>query len=363
MGGQKIYPYKCKVCGKEFCIDKATMNKLISGKYKDTYCCKECSVIAKQTGREYVCDNCGKVFYRKPSHAQRHEKQFCCSECSSEYVHNLNTETRQCGICGKEFEVTRASTQRFCSRQCQGKWQSTQINELNPRSRKKKISCDYCGKDFLVKNYKIGTFNNLFCSNACRRRWFAEIFTQDEKYKEQSRIRGAYIMSMRATIDDCDKINSKPQLIANSLLDALSIEYEREKQFTYYSADNYLPYFNLIIEIQGDYWHCNPIKYTDKISGIQADNIRSDKAKHTYLKNKYGIDVLYLWESDLYKKSDLCKALIKLYVDNNGILPNYNSFNYQLIDDKAVLSEDLIVPYQEQPYEFYGEKIYQKNTC
>lgn len=363
MGGQKIYPYKCKVCGKDFFIDKATLNKLISGKYKDTYCSKECSTIAKQTGREYVCDNCGKVFYRKPSHAQRHEKQFCCSECSSEFLHKTKTVIRQCEICGKEFEVSKSSTQRFCSIQCQGKWQSTQINELNPRSKKRKISCDYCGKDFWIKKYKIEAFNNHFCSANCRRHWFAEIFTQDEDFKEQSRVRGAYIMSVRAKNDDCDKINSKPQLITNSLLDDLSVEYEREKQFTYYSVDNYLTKFNLIIEIQGDYWHCNPIKYANKISGIQANNIRSDKAKRTYIKNKYGIDILYLWESDLYKKPDLCKALIKLYVDNNGVLPNYNSFNYQLIGDKVIIPETLITPYQEQPYEFYSEKIHRKKAC
>ena len=65
MGGQKIYPCNCKICGKDFYIDLSTLNKLNSGKYKNTYCSKECSIIAKQRGSSVTCINCGKVFYRK----------------------------------------------------------------------------------------------------------------------------------------------------------------------------------------------------------------------------------------------------------------------------------------------------------
>ena len=149
-------------------------------------------------------------------------------------------------------------------------------------------------------------------------------------------------------------------MIANSLLDKLHIEYEREKQFLYYSVDNYLIKYNLIIEIQGDYWHCNPIKYKNKISEMQSGVIRKDKAKHTYIKKEYGIDILYLWENDLYNNPDLCQELIRLYVDKKGILDSYNSFNYQLINDKINFSINKITPYQEQSFDLYKNKIYKK---
>ena len=57
-----------------------------------------------------------------------------------------------------------------------------------------------------------------------------------------------------------NKRNSKIQLKINSILDELKINYEREKIFEYYAADNYLNDFNLIIEVMGDYWHGNPNK-------------------------------------------------------------------------------------------------------
>ena len=363
MGGQKIYPCNCKICGKDFYIDLSTLNKLNSGKYKNTYCSKECSIIAKQRGSSVTCINCGKVFYRKKSHIQRQENQFCSNECSSEYSHKIKSETRKCEICGKEFVVGKMSTQRFCSIQCQGKWQSTQINELNPRFKRKKIQCDTCGKEFFERQFKLKDFNNHFCSTDCRRKWFAEVCSQREDYKEKARIRGAYLMSIRDTKDKSDIINSKPQLAVNSLLDEMSIEYEREKNLVYYSVDNYLMKYDLIIEIQGDYWHCSPIKYIDKISEMQSDNIRTDKAKRTYIKKTYGIDILYLWENDIMKNPDLCRNLIKLYIENNGNLPNYNSFNYQLIDGKITISNNLIIPYQEKPFELYKEKIHIKNVC
>ena len=81
-----------------------------------------------------------------------------------------------------------------------------------------------------------------------------------------------------------------------------------------------------MIEVQGDYWHCNPTIFTEKKKKNQFDRISKDKSKHTYVKNKYNIEILYLWEDDLYKNEELCKKLIQLYIRNKGILLNYNYY-------------------------------------
>ena len=71
-----------------------------------------------------------------------------------------------------------------------------------------------------------------------------------------------------------------------------------------------------------------------------------DKRKHTFIKNKYGIEVLYLWETDVNENLELCKELIKLYIKNNGILENYHSFNYVLNNGKLeVIEEKYVVGY------------------
>ena len=47
------------------------------------------------------------------------------------------------------------------------------------------------------------------------------------------------------------------------------------------------------------------------------------------LKKEYGIEILYLWEHDLMNNVDKCFRLVMEYIDNNGVLQNYHSFNYE----------------------------------
>ena len=144
------------------------------------------------------------------------------------------------------------------------------------------------------------------------------------------------------------KTNSKPQIIINNILNDMYIEFSNEKTFEFYSMDNYLLFYDLIIEVQGDYWHANPLKFKNKITEAQYDRINRDKAKHSYIKNKYNIEILYLWETDINKNIDLCWLLIDKYINNNGVLDNYHSFNYHLEDNNDLkLNDVLITPIQE----------------
>lgn len=142
--------------------------------------------------------------------------------------------------------------------------------------------------------------------------------------------------------------NTKPQRIINSLLNKLNISYKNEETFKYYSIDNYLTEYNLAIEVMGDFWHCHPLKYeTSNKYDIHKKTISRDKAKHTYINKYNNIEILYLWESDIYDNLDVCEELIKLYITQNGKLNNYHSFNYSLIDGKLTLNNNLIIPYQD----------------
>ena len=142
--------------------------------------------------------------------------------------------------------------------------------------------------------------------------------------------------------------NTKPQQIINAILDNLKISYINEKGFEFYAVDNYLDELNLIIEVMGDFWHCNPLKYSSPNGyDIHKKRVSRDKAKHSYFKNNYNIEILYLWENDIYNNFEICAKLIMLYVKNNGILENYHSFNYRIEDDRLVLNENIILSYQD----------------
>lgn len=155
--------------------------------------------------------------------------------------------------------------------------------------------------------------------------------------KEESRKRAVDILNK----NKCTTL-TKPQIIVNELLNNINVSYENEKGYDYYSVDNYIIHHNLIIEVMGDFWHCNPIKYSEVKQGIQKRRIVKDKAKHNYILNNYNIEILYLWGKDIYENLDLCKYLINYYIESKGKLKNFNSFNYK-IDDKILKLKDNII--------------------
>jgi len=60
---------------------------------------------------------------------------------------------------------------------------------------------------------------------------------------------------------------------------------------------------NVLIEIQGDFWHCNPNIYNQPIHKIQKRNIKNDKDK-LYLAHTNGYKVIYIWEKQLLEHGD-----------------------------------------------------------
>lgn len=341
---EKYMVYNCDCCGKEMRIKKTLYQELLDGEREYITCSYECMGQMKHTGYDIKCDNCGKLFYRRKFHIEKQEKHFCSSECEKEYKHKMTYEIRKCEICGKEFECLKKSSQRFCSQKCNSKWQKTLIGINNSNFTQEEIICDYCKNKFYEKQYKIKNQDRHFCSIECRQKWFSEIWSQQEEVKEKSR----KTMLKELSSGIISKTNSKPQQLIDSLLTKLNIKFEKEKNIKYYCVDNFLSEYNLMIEVQGDYWHCNPLKFNKEITNIQYDRIIRDKAKHTYIKNKYKIEVLYLWENDIINKIDLCEKLIIEYINKQGYLDNYHSFNYFIDDNKNLkLLKNIIIPYQD----------------
>lgn len=345
--------YNCDCCGEEIRIKKSFYQRLLDGKQKSITCSYKCMGKMKNTGRNVICKNCGKTFYRRQYHIDRHENVFCSNKCQFEYQHIEKFEIKKCEICGKEFECSKLSTQRFCSQQCNNEWQKTLIGEQSKHFISIKQKCDYCNKEIFVTPYRLKVNKHHFCNKECRQKWYAEIHSQTEEYKEKSRLR----MISEMSTGKINSLDSKPQLIINSLLQKMNTKYKREYNVTYYCIDNYLSDCNLMIEIQGDYWHCNPQIYTDKIYKKQYKRILMDKSKHTYVKNNYGIEILYLWESDICNNTNLCEKLILEYIDKNGRLKNYHSFNYKIMNDSICLKDNIITPYQYMNIDEYKHLI------
>lgn len=334
----------CPQCGKEFSYMKSKERK---------FCSKECYIKSKQTGTDIQCDNCGKTFHRRQYHidrqAKKNQNNFCSMQCQKEYLHKQRFENRVCEICGNNFEVSKRSTQKFCSDECQNIWQTSRVGILNPQFKSILTPCSYCGKEHYVKPYKFNEQEHFFCSVECRQAWYAEVFSQRDEFRESSRQR--ILKQLESGM--MGRTDTLPQRIVDELLDNLHIEYKREETFQFFTVDNYIPSHHLIIEVQGDYWHTNPTKFTDKITKVQYDRIGRDKAKHSYFKNQHNIEMLYLWEYDVIHNPDLCKKLIEEYINNNGVLLNYHSFNYTYDNNMLMLKSDIVLAYQEMSIETY----------
>lgn len=162
---------------------------------------------------------------------------------------------------------------------------------------------------------------------------------------------------------DDNRLETSIQITIDNLLFDNQINFEREKVFDYYAIDNYLCDSNGIIEVMGDYWHTTPLIYNEDnrlINEMQQKQLHRDKTKYSYIINHYQIPILYLWETDIKQYPDMCLELIKKYIQNNRILENYHSFNWQLENTILSIKGNIIVPYQDMSVNEYRHLIKKK---
>jgi hypothetical protein len=85
-------------------------------------------------------------------------------------------------------------------------------------------------------------------------------------------------------------------------------------------VDCYIPYYNVVIEFQGDYWHANPKKYgsEDLIhyknhKKIKAEEVwEMDEARKRVIQTALDCKVVYIWEMDFVNDNDgVIERLIK----------------------------------------------------
>lgn len=102
--------------------------------------------------------------------------------------------------------------------------------------------------------------------------------------------------------------NTLPCRLFKDILINLGLEYEEEFKIDCWSFDFKIK--NFLIEIQGDYWHSNPLKFPNgpKTKGQKVNWIR-DKIKKKFIKENSNYELIEFWESDIIndnKNIELC---------------------------------------------------------
>lgn len=271
-----------------------------------------------------------------------------------------------CMFCGKEefkpMSVYIKNKIYFCSHECYWNYKKEfePKGEEHPSYNRITTLCTNCGKEIKVipsdynKNNIYGD-NHNFCSQDCywefRSKYYignkSTAFGRKLSKKEINNLR---IRNIQYLKNNQYKLNSKPQVEITNLLNSLNIKNTREYDCKYYAIDNYLDDYNLMIEVMGDYFHANPLVF-NKLNDMQLKDIKRDKSKRTYIKRYKNINILYLWELDIKKRPDVIKYLILEYIEHEGVLDEYNSFNYFLINNKLIINSNIITPYIDVPSE------------
>lgn len=255
----------CPVCGLSF-VNAPSQNQV--------YCSRQCFARAREKWRN--CDRCGKRYQPERDGGE----QFCSAECRGAA---RRTPRPQCIACGKSFEPTRGRKQQCCGRACALKARYVQERQQGLHVHPEKI-CDSCGKRFTVFPYDV---NRRFCSKDCA-------------YEAR---RGVLPDHFRALAHS--RTPTSIEVETYEALESLGVTFERQRFIGNALVDAYIRETRTVIEVQGDFFHCNPAVYPDGPRfQTQEDVVARDKRRFAYLRQR-GYRVIELWEADIRKHGAL----------------------------------------------------------
>lgn len=151
------------------------------------------------------------------------------------------------------------------------------------------------------------------------------------RYKRIAKLTGIYHKTVRLILKSLSKKNtgifcysyddkigelrkeSSIEIKIREFLSSENIVFNQEAQIEANSKwlfDFHIISTNLLIEVNGDYWHCNPKIYSTPINQYQKWAIRRDFAKKDYAKSK-GYYSIHIWEHDIENDFNSVKQHIK----------------------------------------------------
>ncbi len=277
-----------------------------------------------------ICKNCNKTLHLPPGQKDR---SFCSKKCQFQY--DVKTKRRQtgakvlCETCRKPvyFEKNRLKKTKkcFCSRLCYYTYQRTGI--LVKKNSFKTISCETCGCKKKVRKYIFKRFNTRFCSKKCA--GVANSIKMLKKQKKRCCARCGKVYpaikgrrekycSMECFVRSDVKRESECHKVVRQYLLSNNIVFTEETKIGKKYADFLVG--DKIIEVFGDYWHCNPLKYNKefyhKHKKLKAKIIWQADKKRIKLLKKSGYSVLIVWERDILHNQSRCFNEISQYLND-----------------------------------------------
>ena len=148
--------------------------------------------------------------------------------------------------------------------------------------------------DFIVNNFLIKNKHEIMAAIP-NRTW--------RSITRRAHLFGLYRMK------NCSKFMPYTEVEIQKILNQFNIDYIHQYRIyyttsSYFISDFYIPHIRTIIEVQGDYWHCNP-KVFSCPNDIQKEKIQHDIFKKEQLE-KLGYNIIYIWEYDIKNNYEKC---------------------------------------------------------
>ena len=99
------------------------------------------------------------------------------------------------------------------------------------------------------------------------------------------------------------------------LLESIGVDFTFQHTICGFNFDYYLPKYDLVIEVDGDFYHCNPIKYPNgPIYETQRNTVKNDNKKNKICESSEGLTLLRFWETDINNKPEWVIEELKKYL-------------------------------------------------
>ena len=301
---------------------------------------------------EKKCEICNKDY--KP---RRKEQRFCSVECQYESYRKpkIDKVLTTCNFCGLEFETLPnkllTGKSKYCCRECKDKHQQIiYLGSNNPvygnnhtkewvenasiRLKKLWESDDYrrkikesIDKFVEINGYYPGTDED---SNLKRKKTMIErygvphnwIGKYGERDCDKTTLEVYGKTSAQMLVEYSHYYNKKTDIekMFEKILEELEIPYQckfriydKEKiDFWYREYDFLILGSNILVEVDGDYWHGNQNVFED-LSEFQKNVQENDKIKENFA-NSNGYNIIRFWGSDIKKNCDNVKnKLIEIW--------------------------------------------------
>jgi len=99
------------------------------------------------------------------------------------------------------------------------------------------------------------------------------------------------------------------------MLTELGIKFKAQHILKDKIYDFYLPDYGILIEVDGDYYHCNPRKYPKgPINKMQKKNLKNDAYKDNLAK-AWGFELIRIWEYDIVNMGSVVSRKLRLLLE------------------------------------------------